>query len=76
MGKKVNGYIDKRCDFIKDFLLRTKVEGTIIEWSNEKLIIKVTKYYDERLKKRLVKCYKITNDILVVPDHELFTLEE
>jgi hypothetical protein len=75
-GKSVSGYIDKRCDFIKDFLLRTKVEGTIVEWSNEKLIIKVTKYYDERLKKRLVKCYNITNDILVVPDHELFTLEE
>jgi len=75
-GKKVSGYIDKRCDFIKDFLLRTKVEGTIIEWSNEQLIIKVTKYYEERLKKRLVKCYKITNDILIVPDHELFKLEE
>lgn len=75
-GKKVSGYIDKRCDFIKDFLLRTKVEGKIIEWSNDKLIIEVTKYYDERLKKRLVKCYKITNDILVVPNHEFFTLEE
>ncbi|MCE2996842.1 MAG: DUF6794 domain-containing protein [Cyclobacteriaceae bacterium] len=75
-GKKVSGYIDKRCDFIKDFLLRTKVEGNIIEWRDEKLIIKVTKYYDERLKKRLVKCYKITDDILIVPDHELFRLEE
>jgi hypothetical protein len=75
-GKKVSGYVDKRCDFIKDFLLRTKIEGTIIEWKNDKLVIKVTKYYDERLKKRLIKCYKITNDILVVPDHELFRLEE
>ena len=69
-------YIDKRCDFIKDFLLRTKVEGTIIEWRNQQLIIKVTKYHDERLMKRLIKCYKITDDILVVPDHELFKLEE
>jgi hypothetical protein len=76
MGKKVSGYIDKRCDFINDFLLRTKIEGTIIEWNNKKLIIKVTKYYDEKLKKRLIKCHKITNDILVVPDHELFRLEE
>ncbi|MCH5598099.1 DUF6794 domain-containing protein [Niabella ginsengisoli] len=75
-GKKVSGYIDKRCDFIKDFLLRTKIEGTIIEWDNETLVIKVTKYYDEKLKKRLEKCYKIRNDFLFVPNHELFKLEE
>lgn len=75
-GKKVSGYLDKRCDFIKDFMLRTKVEGTIIEWRNEQLIINVTKYYDQKLKKRLAKCYNITNEILVVPDHELFKLEE
>ena len=75
-GKKVSGYINKRCDLIKDFLVRTKVEGTIIEWNNEQLIFKITKYYDEKLKKRLIKCHNIKDDVLIVPDHELFILEK
>ena len=74
-GKKVSGYVDQRCDFLKDFLLRTKVEGTIIEWIDDKLIIQITKYYDEMKKRRIIKCYNIVDDRLIVPNHELFTLE-
>ena len=75
-GKKVSGYIDKRCDFMNDFLIRTRIEGTIVEWNNEKLVIKITKYDDEKLKKRLTKCHKIVDGVIVINDHELFRLEE
>ncbi len=75
-GKKVSGYVDQRCDFLKDFLLRTKVEGKIIEWIDDKLVIQITKYYDEKKKRRIISCYNIVNDRLIVPDHELFILEK
>jgi len=75
-GKKVSGYVDQRCDFLNDFVLRTKVEGTIIEWTDDKLVIQITKYYDENKKKRITKCHNIIDDRLTVPDHDLFILEQ
>lgn len=75
-GKKVSGYIDRRRGFFEGYGRRTKIEGNIIEWNNEKLTIKIAKYHDRKLKKRLSRRYKILNDILVVPHHELFRLEE
>lgn len=75
-GKKVSGYIDQRCDILNDFLLRTKVEGTITEWKGDKLIIQIDKYHDERKKKRLTKCNNIVDGRLTVSNHEFFTLEK
>jgi hypothetical protein len=75
-GKKVSGYIEKRCDFLNAFLLLTKIEGTIIGWENEKLTIKITKYYNEKIKKGLTRCHKIKNDEIVITDHDAFRLEE
>lgn len=75
-GKKVSGYVDARCDFINDFINRTQIEGTIIEWIDDSLIIEVTKYYDEKKKKRVIKCHQIVNNRLTVPRHDFFQLME
>ncbi len=75
-GKKVSGYIDRRPGFFEGYGRRSEIEGNVIGWNNEKLSIKVTKYHDERLKRRLSRRYKIVNDVLVVPHPSLFWLEE
>jgi hypothetical protein len=73
-GKKVSGYIDRRPGFFEGYGRRAKIEGDIIEWRNEKLTIKIPKFHHEKIKKRLGRRYKILNDTLVVPHHELFGL--
>jgi hypothetical protein len=74
-GKKVSGYVDKRCGLLGDFSNLTKIEGNIIGWKDDSLIIKVTRYYDEKSKQRVIKCNKIIDGLLTVPNHENFMLE-
>jgi hypothetical protein len=75
-GKRVAGYVDQRCGLLKDFALRTKIEGTIIEWKEDKLLLHIDKYVDGTKKERVTRCYDIKNDIILVEDHELFHLVE
>lgn len=73
-GKKVNGYVDHRCGFLKDFVIRTKIEATIIEWQEDKLLLQITKYFDPDKKKRVVRCYDVIDNRILIERHELFYL--
>jgi len=73
-GKRVSGYVDHRCGFLKDFVLRTKIEGTIVKWENDMLLIKIDKFDDERKKKRVIKCYNVQNDIIMIEKGVYFRL--
>jgi len=74
-GKKVSGYVEHRCGWLEGFFLRTQIEGTIIEWQGDKLLLHIDKYMDEKKKKRVIKCYDVENDIILIKHHELFGLK-
>lgn len=74
-GKKVSGYVEHRCGCLEGFFLRTQIEGTIIEWKEDNLLLHIDKYMDEKKKKRVIKCYKVENDLILIEHHELFRLK-
>ncbi|MDA3882482.1 MAG: hypothetical protein PF481_04320 [Bacteroidales bacterium] len=75
-GKKVNGYVEHRCGCLEGLFLRTQIEGTIIEWQDDKLLLQIDKYMDMRKKKRVVKCYNVEDDLILIEHHELFRLKD
>lgn len=75
-GKQVSGYVEHRCGALEGFFLRTQIEGTIIDWQNDDLILHIDKYVDEKKKKRVIKCYDVKNDTILIENHYLFRLKE
>jgi hypothetical protein len=74
-GKKVTGYLNYQCGFI-DLGERTKVEGTIIDWQNDSLLIHIDRYFEKRKKNRVIKCNDIIDDNVLIDRHEHFRLIE
>ena len=75
-GKQVSGYVEHRCGVLEGFFLRTQIEGTIIEWRDDDLVLQIDKYVDEKKKKRVIKCYDVKNDTILIENHYLFRLKE
>jgi hypothetical protein len=75
-GKQVNGYIEHRCGILEGLFLRTQIEGTIIEWQGDNLLLHIDNYVDEKKKKRVIKCYDVKNDTILIENHYLFRLKE
>lgn len=75
-GKQVSGYVEHRCGILADFYLRTRIEGTVIEWRGDQLVLHVDQYIDEKKKKGVIKCYGVKNDTILIKDHYLFDLKE
>jgi len=75
-GKKVSGYVEHRCGCLKGLFLRTQIEGTIIEWQGDKLLVHIDKYMDEKKRKRVIKCYNVQKDIIIIEHHDFFRLKE
>jgi len=75
-GKKVSGYVEHRCGILEGFFLRTQIEGTIIGWQGDDLVLQIDKYVDEKKKKRVIKCYDVKNDTILIENHYLFDLKE
>ncbi|MFC5272314.1 DUF6794 domain-containing protein [Adhaeribacter terreus] len=76
-GKKISGYVEQRCGFLlKGMFLRTQIEGTIIGWQSDKLVLHIDNFVDKKKKKRVMKCYDVKDDIILIEDHELFSLIE
>jgi hypothetical protein len=75
-GKKVSGYVEHRCGILEDFFLRTQIEGTILEWQEDKLLLHIDNYVDEKKKERVIKCYNVKKDIILIEHHGLFRLKE
>jgi len=75
-GEQVSGYVEHRCGVLEGFFLRTQIEGTIIEWRDHDLILQIDKYIDEKKKKRVIKCYDVKNDTILIKNHYLFRLKE
>ncbi len=73
-GEKVSGYVEHRCGCLEGLFLRTEIEATIIEWQGGKLLLHIDKYMDKKKKKRIVKCYNVENDLILIEHHELFRL--
>lgn len=73
-GKKVSGYVEHRCGLLQDFVLRTKIEGTIIEWKEDKLLLQIDNYLEPDKRKRIIKCYDVVDEIILIEQHELFSL--
>ncbi|MFA9212625.1 MAG: DUF6794 domain-containing protein [Candidatus Methylacidiphilales bacterium] len=74
-NKVVTGYLGYQCGFI-DLGEQTKVKGTILRWDGNKLIIKIVEYFEEKKKKRVIKCNAIQNDMVIIYNHEYFSLVE
>jgi hypothetical protein len=74
-GKVISGYLAYQCRLI-NFGDRTKVKGTILEWKGDKVVIQITQYFDEKKKKKVIKCNNIKNDIAMIDNYETFRLEE
>lgn len=75
-GKKVSGYVEQRCGIFEGLFLRTQIEGTIIEWQGDDLLLHIDNYIDKNKKKRVIKCYDIKNDTILIENHYLFALKE
>ncbi len=75
-GKQVSGYVEQRCGILEGLFLRTQIEGTIIEWQSDNLLLHIDKYVDEKKRKRVVKCYDVKNDTILIENHYLFKLKE
>lgn len=75
-GKRVSGYVDHRCGFLAAFALRTQIEGTIIQWKGDKLLLYIDRYEEEHKKKRLIKCNDVRNDTILIENHMFFRLVE
>ena len=75
-GKQVSGYVEHRCGILEGFFLRTQIEGTIIEWQGDNLLLHIDKYIDVKKKKRMIKCHDVKNDTILIENHYLFRLKE
>lgn len=75
-GKKVSGFVDYKCGLLGDFFLRTAIEGTIISWEDDGIVLLIDKYVDERKKKGVMKCNGVRNDTVYIKNHELFQIIE
>ena len=75
-GKQVDGFVDHRCGILRDFVLRTQIEGTIIGWKEDKLLLHIDKYFDEKKKKRVIRCNDVKNDTILIKNHIFFDLKE
>jgi len=74
-GTTISGYLSYKCGFLS-FGESAKVKGTIIEWQDDKIILKITHYFDEEKKKGFIKCNDIKDDIVVVHDYRTFRVVE
>lgn len=74
-GITLSGYLSCKCGFLS-FGESAKVKGTIIEWQDDNIILKITHYFDEEKKKGLIKCNDIKDDIVVVHDYRTFRVVE
>ena len=74
-GKKVSGYVEHRCGILEGLFLRTQIEGTIVEWQGDDLLLHIDNYVDKKNKKRIIKCYDVKNDTILIENHHLFDLK-
>ena len=74
-GKLVSGYLSYQCGLL-DMGNRTRILGNIIEWRDDKLIIQVTQYFDQRKKKKAIKCNQVKKDIVIIDNIDMFNLVE
>lgn len=75
-GQQVVGYLGYQCRLL-DLGMKTKIEGTVIEWtSDDKLIVQIDNYVETNKMKRVKKCNDVHNDIVEVENHSSFRLKE
>jgi hypothetical protein len=72
-GKKVRGYIDRQCGLLTGGM-KTEVEGTIVDWKDDILIIHIDFYTDPDKKEKVIKCNSIINDEVSIKKHDQFRL--
>lgn len=65
-----------RSGLLGDFALRTQIEGTIIEWQEDKLLLHIDRYVEEKNKKRVIKCNDVKNDTILIENYVLFRLKD
>ena len=75
-GQKVVGYLGYQCRLL-DFGMKTKIEGTVIEWtSDDKLVVHIDNYVEANKMKRVKKCNDVQKDTVTVENHSSFRLKE
>jgi len=74
-GSVISGYLKYQCGFLS-LGETTKVKGVIVDWQDDSIVLKITQYFDEEKKQKLMKCNDIKDDILVIHNHKYFRLEE
>ena len=72
IGTRVSGYVDYRCGLLNGLFLRTEIEGTIIGWEDELMILFIDRYIEERKKKGVIKCNGVKNDTAYIENHQFF----
>jgi len=75
-GKQVVGYLGYQCRLL-DLGMKTKIEGTVIEWtSDDKLVVQIDNYDEANKMKRVKKCNNVQDEIVIVENHSSFRLKE
>lgn len=75
-GQKVVGYLGYQCRLL-DLGMKTKIEGTVIEWTkDDKLVVHIDNYTEANKMKRVKKCNDVKNNIVTVEYHSSFRLKE
>jgi len=75
IGTVISVNLSYQCGLI-NFGESIKVKGIIIGWQNESVVVKITQYFDESKKKRVIKCNNIKDDIVIIHNHEKLRQEE
>jgi hypothetical protein len=70
-GTLIRGYVDYQCGLLS-IGERTKIEGTIEKWVDDKPLVKITKYYAPRKKRGVMKCYQGKDDTAIIYNFIIF----
>lgn len=75
-GQQVVGYLGYQCRLL-DLGMKSKIEGTVVEWTaDNKLIVHIDNYVEANKMKRVKKCNDVQNDTVIVENHSSFRLKE
>jgi hypothetical protein len=74
-GTIISGYLRYQCGFI-DLGENTKVKGEIIRWQDDSIILRITKYFDEKKKDKVIKCNDVKEDIVTIEYYGMFSLDK
>lgn len=75
-GQQVVGYLGYQCRLL-DFGMKSKIEGTVLEWTtDDKLVVHIDNFVEASKMRRIKKCNDIQNDIVIVENHSSFRLKE